>query len=75
MKVLWLCNFMLPMVAEKLGREATNKEGWISGLASVLLARQQENGLLFLPTQATAKRLFTSILLITRTQFSTQERA
>lgn len=43
MKVLWLCNFMLPLVAERLGLEATNKEGWISGLASVVLERQQDN--------------------------------
>ena len=43
MKILWLCNFMLPLVAEHLGLEATNKEGWLSGLADVVLARQQEN--------------------------------
>jgi len=43
MKVLWVCNMMLPMVAEELGREASNKEGWLSGLASVLLERQREN--------------------------------
>ncbi len=42
-RVLWLCNFMLPAVAGKLGMEATNKEGWISGLASVVLKRQQDN--------------------------------
>ena len=40
--VLWLCNFMLPMVAEKLGLEVTNKEGWVNGLATVLLASQQK---------------------------------
>ncbi|MBR1930216.1 MAG: glycosyltransferase family 4 protein [Lachnospiraceae bacterium] len=45
MNVLWLCNFMLPMVAERLGLEATNKEGWISGLASVLLERQKGNAI------------------------------
>lgn len=43
MRVLWLCNVMLPMIAEQLKLEATNKEGWISGLASVVLQRQGEN--------------------------------
>ena len=43
MRILWLCNFMLPMVAEYLGLEATNKEGWISGLAGEVLGRQHEN--------------------------------
>ena len=43
MKILWLCNFMLPAIAVQLHREATNKEGWISGLAQVVLGRQHEN--------------------------------
>lgn len=43
MKVLWLCNIMLPVVAEYLGLEATNKEGWLSGLMNVVLQRQKEN--------------------------------
>ncbi len=43
MKVLWLCNFMLPMVAEHLKLKATNKEGWISGMAEVILRRQDDN--------------------------------
>ncbi len=45
MKVLWLCNIMLPMIAEHLHLEASNKEGWISGLASIVLARGRENGI------------------------------
>ena len=28
MKVLWLCNIMLPAVAEHFHRESSNKEGW-----------------------------------------------
>lgn len=43
MKVLWICNIMLPVIAEHLGLEASNKEGWLSGLADVLLERQAEN--------------------------------
>ena len=43
MRVLWLCNIMLPVVAEHLGMEATNKEGWLSGLSSVILERKSNN--------------------------------
>ncbi|MGN0402304.1 MAG: glycosyltransferase family 4 protein [Acetatifactor sp.] len=45
MKVLWLCNVMMPMIAEHFSLEATNKEGWISGLADIVLRRQGENGI------------------------------
>ena len=43
MKILWVCNIMLPVVAEELGLEASNKEGWLSGLLSEVLSRQEEN--------------------------------
>lgn len=43
MKILWVCNIMLPVVAEHLGVEGSNKEGWLSGLCSVILMRQREN--------------------------------
>lgn len=43
MRVLWLCNIMLPMIAEQLHREINNKEGWLSGLAEVCLKHQAEN--------------------------------
>ena len=29
MKVLWVCNIMLPVIAEALHKEASNKEGWL----------------------------------------------
>ncbi len=45
MKVLWLCNIMLPAVARQLGIEASNKEGWLSGLASAVLGAQSERGI------------------------------
>ena len=45
MKVLWLCNVMMPMIAEQLQLEASNKEGWLSGLAAVTLQRKDENGI------------------------------
>lgn len=38
MKVLWVCNVMLPLVAEALGKEVNNKEGWLSGLSDSILA-------------------------------------
>lgn len=31
MRVLWLCNIMLPIIAKHLGKEVNNKEGWLSG--------------------------------------------
>ena len=45
MKVLWLCNIVLPAIASKLNMEVSNKEGWISGMADTLLERQAENGI------------------------------
>lgn len=45
MKILWLCNVMMPMIAEQLNMEATNKEGWLSGLADVVLKKRYENGI------------------------------
>lgn len=43
MKVLWICNMMLPAVAEELGQEGSNKEGWVHGLCGELLKHQKEN--------------------------------
>ena len=40
-----MCNFMLPLVAKHLQLEATNKEGWVSGLADAVLKRQDENAI------------------------------
>lgn len=43
MRVLWLCNVALPMVARQLDMEVSNKEGWISGMAQTLLEHRHEN--------------------------------
>lgn len=43
MRVLWLCNIMLPLIAQELNMEASNKEGWLSGLATAVLNRKGEN--------------------------------
>lgn len=45
MKALWICNMMLPVIAEHLGLEGSNKEGWLAGLCGEVLKRQQENGI------------------------------
>lgn len=37
MRVLWVCNIMLPRIAETLGQEVNNKEGWITGLMDAVL--------------------------------------
>ena len=39
MRVLWICNIMLPMIAEQLNLPYSNREGWLSGLADKLLSR------------------------------------
>lgn len=38
MRVLWICNIMLPRIAKKLGQEVNNKEGWLTGLMEAVLA-------------------------------------
>ena len=43
MRVLWICNIMLPAVAEYLGLEASNKEGWLTGLLTAILKNHEEN--------------------------------
>lgn len=41
MKVLWLCNIMLPAIARKFGLPFSNREGWLSGTYERLI--QEEN--------------------------------
>lgn len=43
MKILWICNIMLPIVAKYLGREVNNKEGWLTGLSDKILQNQSDN--------------------------------
>ena len=43
MRVLWICNIMLPMVAEHLSLEASNKEGWLTGLVNAIIEGRKEN--------------------------------
>ena len=43
MRILWLCNIMPPIVAEKLQMESSVKEGWITGILSRLIAEGRDN--------------------------------
>ncbi len=43
MRVLWICNIMPPRIAKKLGREVSNKEGWITGLMEAVLKHNASN--------------------------------
>lgn len=39
MRILWVCNTVLPVVARQIGMPEGNKEGWLSGLVDVLLSK------------------------------------
>lgn len=41
MKVLWVCNIMIPAIARQLGVEYSNREGWLSGLLDRLVLEQE----------------------------------
>jgi len=45
MRVLWLCNIMLPAIAEKLHLESSVKEGWLTGLLSQIIAQGEQAGI------------------------------
>lgn len=47
MKVLWLCNIMLPFIAKSLGQKIVVKEGWLSGLAGKLMTNRDDNKITF----------------------------
>lgn len=43
MRVLWICNIMLPRIAQKLGQEVNIKEGWVTGLMEAVLDYNASN--------------------------------
>lgn len=45
MRVLWICNTMLPMAAQYLNREINVKEGWVTGLFNQVLSHTDSNGI------------------------------
>ena len=42
LKVLWLCNIMLPVFAKANGLPCTNREGWLSGSFDRIVAARRE---------------------------------
>ena len=42
MKVLWICNIMLPTIARQLGVSYSNREGWLSGLLERVVLESKE---------------------------------
>ncbi len=42
MRVLWVCNRCLPVVAAELNMDAGNKEGWLAGLSERILEEKNE---------------------------------
>lgn len=45
MRILWLCNIMLPFIAKSLGQKIIVKEGWLSGLADRLIRNGAQNNI------------------------------
>ncbi len=43
MKVLWVCNIMLPAIARQLGVTYSSREGWLSGLLDRVAQEQGHN--------------------------------
>ncbi|MCM1121745.1 MAG: glycosyltransferase family 4 protein [Eubacterium sp.] len=43
MKVLWVCNIMLPTIARQLGISYSSREGWLSGLLERVVQEQGWN--------------------------------
>lgn len=41
-RVLWICNIMLPVIAEELGLPYSNREGWLSGIFWQLLEEKEK---------------------------------
>lgn len=42
MRILWLCNIMMPFIAKELGMEASSKEGWLTGTIDRILREEKE---------------------------------
>lgn len=43
MRILWICNIILPSIAKHLNKEANVKEGWITGLCEQVLFNGDDN--------------------------------
>lgn len=49
MKIMWLCNTMISRVAKNLGYNIYDKEGWVSGVADVLLENSNNQLIVVFP--------------------------
>ena len=49
MKVLWICNLILPEIAQELGLPYLPKEGWVEGLLSMVRENEQIEPVLAFP--------------------------
>lgn len=43
MRILWICNILLPMIAKKLHMESSVKEGWITGILSQMIKEGKDS--------------------------------
>ncbi|MCM1261806.1 MAG: glycosyltransferase family 4 protein [Butyrivibrio sp.] len=43
MRVLWVCNIMMPEIAVQLGRSFSNREGWLTAMMDRFLQEQRRN--------------------------------
>ncbi len=43
MRILWVCNIMLPTIAKRLNMPYSNREGWLSGLLDRVISEQDRN--------------------------------
>ena len=43
MKVLWVCNIMLPAIAKQLEEPYSNREGWLTATLERFLQEQRRN--------------------------------
>lgn len=41
MRILWLCNIVIPRIARELGLPESNKEGWLTGISETLLSEKE----------------------------------
>ena len=40
-RVLWVCNIMLPAIAQELNLPYSNREGWLSGIFEKVKGREE----------------------------------
>ncbi|MFI3199909.1 MAG: glycosyltransferase [Eubacteriales bacterium] len=46
MRILWLCNIMLPIIAKELGVESSHKEGWLTGTLNRIQEKREDSSII-----------------------------